>query len=173
MSSTTRRIETAGWRAAGGDRWSLDALDRKSAPENAIAALVKGLGAIFYLSWDQVRYRMLIECRRRSAPLNLRSSGHFFLLLQANAMRVTAFGMAGIAAVNIQFSKGANEGAPVHSQRSGRFALIPIDLSKDNKNKLLSKFAQRFGIEDACLVHPQHQCLKLGLRGIRMFSAHV
>jgi hypothetical protein len=88
-------------------------------------------------------------------------------------MRVTAFGIAGIADVNIQFSKGANESAPVHSQRSGRFALIPIDLSKDNKNKLLSKFAQRFGIEDACPLHPQHQCLKLRLRGICMFSTHV
>ena len=36
-----------GWRAAGGDRWSLHALDRKSARENAIAALVIGMGAIF------------------------------------------------------------------------------------------------------------------------------
>jgi hypothetical protein len=69
----------------------------------------------------------------RSKPLRLWSSGHSFLLLHANAMRVTAFGIAGIADVNIQFSKGANKSAPVHSQRSGRFALIPIDLSKDNK----------------------------------------
>jgi len=88
-------------------------------------------------------------------------------------MRATAFGIAGSADVNVQFSKSANESGPVHSQRSGGFALIPIDLSKDNKNKLLSKFAQRFGIEDARPVHPQHQCLKLRLRGIRMSSTHV
>jgi len=55
-------------------------------------------------------------------------------------MRATAFGIAGDADVNVQFSKSANESAPVHSQRSGGFALIAIDLSKDNENKLLSKF---------------------------------
>jgi hypothetical protein len=82
--------------------------------------------------------------KRRPVPFRFRSSGNFFLLLHANAMRATAFGIAGSADVNVQFSKSATESAPVHSQRSGGFALIPIDLSKDNKNKLLSKFIQRF-----------------------------
>jgi len=84
------------------------------------------------------------------------SSGNFFLPLRANAIRATACGIAGSGDVNVQFSKSANESAPVHSQRSGGFALIAIDFSKDNKNKLLSKFVQRFGIEDARSVHPQH-----------------
>lgn len=88
-------------------------------------------------------------------------------------MRATALGIAGSLDANVQFLKSANESAPVHSQRSSGSTLIPINLSKDNKNKLLSKFVQRFGIEDACPVHPQHQCLKLRLRGIRMFSTHV
>lgn len=68
----------------------------------------------------------------------------------------TAFRIAENADVNVQLSKSANESAPVDSQRSGGFALIPIDLSEDDKNKLLSKFFQRFGIEDARPVHPQH-----------------
>ena len=35
-------------------------------------------------------------------------------------------GIAKNADVNVQLSKSANESAPVHSQRSGGFALIPI-----------------------------------------------
>ena len=82
------------------------------------------------------------------------SSGNFFLPQHANAIRAKACGIAGSGDVNVQFSKSANESAPVHSQRPSGPALIPIDLSKDNENKLLSKFVQRFGIEDACPVHP-------------------
>ena len=85
----------------------------------------------------------------------------------------TALGIAESADVNVQLAKSANEGAPVHSQHSGGFALIPIDISENDKNKLPSKFSQRFVIEDARPMHPPHQCLKLGLGGIRMFSTHV
>ena len=80
-------------------------------------------------------------------------------------------GIAKNADVNVQLSKSANESAPVHSQRSGGFALIPSrPLLENDKDKLLSKFSQRFGIEDARPVHPQHQCLKLRLRRIRVFD---
>ena len=88
-------------------------------------------------------------------------------------MWATALGIAENVDVNVQLSKSANESAPVDSQRSGSFALIPIDLLENDKDKLLSKFFQRFGIEDARPVHPQHQCFKLRLRRIRVFSAHV
>jgi len=101
------------------------------------------------------------------------SSGDFFLLLHAGATWRTALGIAQSADVNAQLPKSANEGAPVHSQSSGGFALIPIDIPEDDKDKLLLKFSQRFGIEDARPVHPEYQCLKLAFRGIRMFSTHV
>ena len=68
------------------------------------------------------------------------SSGAFLLLLQANATRGTAFGIAENVNVDVQLSKSTNESAPVHSQCAGGFALIPIDLSEGDKNKLLSKF---------------------------------
>ncbi len=68
------------------------------------------------------------------------SSGAFLLLLQANAMWGTAFGIAENVNVDVQLSKSTNESAPVHSQCAGGFALIPIDLSEGDKNKLLSKF---------------------------------
>jgi len=54
------------------------------------------------------------------------SSSDFFLLLHASAMRRTAVGIAESADVNVQLSKSANEGAPVHSQHSGGFALMGI-----------------------------------------------
>ncbi len=38
----------------------------------------------------------------------------------------TALGIAESADVNVQLSKSANEGAPVHSQHSGGFALMGI-----------------------------------------------
>jgi len=41
-------------------------------------------------------------------------------------MRRTAVGIAESADVNVQLSKSANEGAPVHSQHSGGFALMGI-----------------------------------------------
>ncbi len=88
-------------------------------------------------------------------------------------MRRTAFGIAESADVNVQLSQSANQSAPVHLQYSGRFALIPVDLAENDKNKLLFKFFQRLVIQDACFVHSPHQRLKLGLCGIRMFSAHV
>jgi len=88
-------------------------------------------------------------------------------------MRGTAFGIAESADVNVQLSQSANESAPVHLQYSGRFALIPVDLTENDKNKLLFKFFQRFVIQDACFVHSPHQRLKLGLCGIRLFSTHV
>jgi hypothetical protein len=111
-------------------------------------------------------YSFLLERRPQS-------SGNFLLLPHADAMWGKAFDITEKADVNVQLSKGANESAPVHSQRSGGFAFIPIDLSENDKDKLLSKFFQRLGIEDARAVHPQHQCLKLRLRSVRMFSAHV
>ena len=101
------------------------------------------------------------------------SAGDFFLLLHASAAWRTALGIVQSTDVNLQVPKSTNEGATVHSQRSGGLALIPIDISEDDKNKLLLKFSQRFGIEDARPVHPQHQCLKLRLRGICLFSTHV
>jgi hypothetical protein len=102
-----------------------------------------------------------------------RSSDVSVLLRCANATRGTAFGIAESTDVNVQLSKFANESAPVHSQYSGGFALIPVDLAKNDKNKLFFKFFQRFVILDACFVHSPHQCLKLGLCGIRMSSTHV
>jgi hypothetical protein len=68
------------------------------------------------------------------------SSGTFLLPLHANAMWRTTFGIAESADVNVQLSKDADESATVHSQRAGGFALIPIDLSEDDKNKLFSEF---------------------------------
>jgi hypothetical protein len=65
------------------------------------------------------------------------SPGNFLLLLGANTMWRTAFGIAENADVNVQLSKSANESAPMHSQRSGGFALIPIDFSQDDNDKLL------------------------------------
>ena len=56
---------------------------------------------------------------------------------------------------------------------SGGFALIPVDISENDKNKLLFEFFQRLVIQDACPVHSAHQSLKLRLCGIRMFSTHV
>jgi len=88
-------------------------------------------------------------------------------------MRRTAFGIAESAIVDVQLSKAANQGASVHAQYSGGFALIPVDISENDKNKLLFKFFQRLVIQDACSVHTAHQRLKLGLCGIRMFSTHV
>ncbi len=78
------------------------------------------------------------------------------MLLHANATWRTALGIAQSADVNVQFPKSANEGAPVHSQRSGGLALIPTESSQDHKDKLLLKFFQRFGVEDARPVHPEH-----------------
>ena len=88
-------------------------------------------------------------------------------------MRGTAFGIAESAIVDVQLSKTANQSAPVHAQYSGGFALIPVDISENNKNKLLFKFFQRLVIQDACSVHSAHQSLKLRLCGIRIFSTHV
>ena len=88
-------------------------------------------------------------------------------------MRRTAFGIAESAIVDVQLSKAANQSAPVHAQYSGGLALIPVDISENDKNKLLFKFFQRLVIQDACSVHTAHQRLKLGLCGIRMFSTHV
>jgi len=58
----------------------------------------------------------------------------------------SAFSIAESAEVNVQLSKSANESAPMHSQFSGGFALIPMGGSEDGKNELLSKFLQCFGI---------------------------
>ena len=88
-------------------------------------------------------------------------------------MRRTAFGIAESTDVNVQLSKFANESAAVHAQYSGGLALIPVDLAKNDKNKLLFEFFQRLVIQDACSVHSARQRLKLGLCGIRMFSTHV
>jgi len=88
-------------------------------------------------------------------------------------MRRTAFGIAESAIVDVQLSKAANQSAPVHAQYSGGLALIPVDISENDKNKLLFKFFHRLVIQDACSVHSAHQRLKLGLCGIRMFSTHV
>jgi len=101
------------------------------------------------------------------------SSGTFLLLLHANAMWRTAFSNAESADVNVELSKSANQSAPMHSQSSGGFALIPIRISEDDKNELLSKLLQRFRIEDSGPVHPPHQCLKLCLRSVRVFSTHL
>ena len=88
-------------------------------------------------------------------------------------MRRTAFGIAESAIVDVQLSKAANQGASVHAQYSGGFALIPVDISENDKNKLLFEFFQRLVILDACPVHSAHQSLKLGLCGIRMLSTHI
>jgi hypothetical protein len=85
----------------------------------------------------------------------------------------TAFSIAESAEVNVQLSKSANQSAPMHSQFSGGFALIPMGGSEDDKNELLSKFLQCFGIKNSRPLHPQHQCLKLFLRGERVFSTHL
>jgi hypothetical protein len=100
------------------------------------------------------------------------SSDVSVLLRRANAMWRPAFGIAESADVNIQLSKSTNKSAPVHSQHSSSFALIPFDISENGKNELLSKFCQPFEIEYACPMHPPHQCLKLTFRGVRMFSTH-
>jgi hypothetical protein len=100
------------------------------------------------------------------------SSDVCVLLLGANAMWRPTFGTAQGADVNIQLSKSTNESAPVHSQHPSSLALIPFDISKNGKNEVLSKFCQPFKIEDACPMHPPHQCLKLPFRGVRMFSTH-
>jgi len=55
----------------------------------------------------------------------------------------------GIADVNVQLSKNANQSAPVHLQCSGGFAFVPVDISENDKNKLLLKFFQSFVIQDA------------------------
>jgi hypothetical protein len=94
-------------------------------------------------------------------------------VLRANSTWWMAFCIAESAEVNVQLSKSANESAPMHSQFSGGFALIPIGSSEDANNELLSKFLQCFGIKDSCPLHPQHQCLKLFLRGERVFSTHL
>src|SRR5436309_15571811 len=88
-------------------------------------------------------------------------------------MRRTAFGISESAIVDVQLSKAANQGASVHAQYSGGLALIPVDISENDKNKLLFEFFQRLVIQDARSVHSAHQSLKLGLCGIRMFSTHV
>jgi len=54
------------------------------------------------------------------------SSSDFFLLLHASDMRRTAVGIAERTDVNVQLSQRANDGAPVHSQHSGGFALMGI-----------------------------------------------
>ena len=54
-------------------------------------------------------------------------------------MRRTAFGIAESAIVDVQLSKAANQSAPVHAQYSGGLALIPVDISENDKNKLLFK----------------------------------
>jgi hypothetical protein len=85
----------------------------------------------------------------------------------------TAFSIAESVHVNVQLSKGTNESVAVDSQHAGGFALIPISVSEDGKNKLLPKFFECFEIEYACPVHPQHQRLELRLRGVRVFSCHL
>src|SRR5438876_2822357 len=76
-------------------------------------------------------------------------------------MRRTAFGIAESAIVDVQLSKAANQSAPVHAQYSGGLALIPVDISENDKNKLLFEFFQRLVIQDACSVHSARQSLKL------------
>jgi hypothetical protein len=95
------------------------------------------------------------------------------LLLQMNANCRAPFGIPENVHVNVQLSKGANESIAVHSQDAGGFALIPINLSEDGKNKLLPKFFECLAIEYACPVHPQHQRLELRLRGVCVFSCHL
>ena len=99
-------------------------------------------------------------------------SSDFSVLLRPNATGRATFRIAEGTDVNIQLSKSANESAPVHSQHSSSFALIPFNISENGKNELLSKFCQPFKIEDACPMHPPHQCLKLTFCRIRMFSTH-
>src|SRR5207247_6006631 len=85
-------------------------------------------------------------------------SSHVSVLLRcASAMRRTAFGIAESAIVDVQLSKAANQSAPVHAQYSGGLALIPVDISENDKNKLLFKFFQRLVIQDACSVHSARQ----------------
>lgn len=73
-----------------------------------------------------------------------RLSRNFFPPLDACATWRAALGSAQGTDVNVQLLKRANQGAPVHSQHAGGFALVPIDPSEDDKDKLLPEFSQRF-----------------------------
>src|SRR5713226_1664946 len=114
--------------------------------------------------------RESLHLRLRSSGEGGRSSGDCFLLRHASAVWATAFGVAESADVNVQLSKNANQSAPVHLQCSGGFAFVPVDISENDKNKLLLKFFQCLVIQDACPVHPPHQRLKLGLRHTYVFD---
>jgi hypothetical protein len=121
-----------------------------------------------------------VDVLRESLRLRLRSSGesgrlssNCFLLGHARAVGKTAFGIAESADINVQLSKDSNQSAPVHLQYSSGLALVPVDISENDQNKLLFEFFQRLVIQDACPVHPPHQRLKLGLRCIRLFSTHA
>jgi hypothetical protein len=103
----------------------------------------------FQNSGDPERNKRRFVCNRASSDVSI-------LLLRASALWRTAFGIAEGADINIQLSKGANESAPVHSQHSSGFALIPVDISENDENEVPFKFSQRFVINDACPMHPPH-----------------
>jgi hypothetical protein len=74
---------------------------------------------------------------------------------------IDELGLAEGADVQIQLSKRAGKGVPVHSQRAGGFGLVPIEIPKYGEDKPLPEFSDSFRKDHTCLTHLMHHSIKL------------
>ena len=85
-------------------------------------------------------------------------------LLEGHRTR-TARGTLGdtaqLAHVNPEFLHGAAEGVAVHTQFTGRLALVALVFLEHSKDEALLELTHGFGIENVALVHLKNECFEL------------